>query len=291
MSTEPANRPRAERAVKRLYGSFGWRPPTVVWADCPLTGFILFHLLARIRSTPFTPEGALSAMQEGPEREFVVASLAKAWAAANTRLQEWVDGQRVEEQTEGAEDRAGELHGLPLAIQTAATEAVPDDEKFVRIDPACAILQWPEQEVPGRSHWGMVMDFRRAIDALGLPWECGYCHVVRREIGRLLGHWLMRRGFGDNYIRQVECDLLNYGRLVATLAEVPLQTGLDDQFTWLFDPIPLSHGRADVFWLGYYHAARQIGLYEWFSELGGRGTWTLPSSPGRAASCSDAGSS
>ena len=38
LSTEPADRPEAEAAVKELYAVMGWREPLTIWMDSPLGG-------------------------------------------------------------------------------------------------------------------------------------------------------------------------------------------------------------------------------------------------------------
>ena len=45
--TDPADRPRAEAAITKMYQAIGKKPPVFMWSDSPITAQILIHIFKK----------------------------------------------------------------------------------------------------------------------------------------------------------------------------------------------------------------------------------------------------
>jgi len=75
LSTDPADRPRAEAAIARAYRRIGRDPVPVIWVDSPLTASLLLHILTAGASSQPLLRDSLRGSLEGSLRDSLRASL------------------------------------------------------------------------------------------------------------------------------------------------------------------------------------------------------------------------
>lgn len=75
MSTEPADRPRAEAAVTDMYAAIGEKLPAFLWCDSPATAMLAIHVLREITNPKSSLESSLGSSLESSLRSSLWSSL------------------------------------------------------------------------------------------------------------------------------------------------------------------------------------------------------------------------